>query len=116
MSLRFLSSRALAELRSRIDENRANYLAGRAENVRNSFDAIIAVLESRITADAPPKLEMPRDGGLRDSENVRRVFQWLHHLTPVQASDPRLWVYLTHGPYANYTAARWPIDADTNVS
>jgi hypothetical protein len=34
----------------------------------------------------------------------------------VQASDPRLWVYLTHGAYADYTAARWPIDADSNVA
>jgi len=116
MNLKFLSNRALAELHSRIEANRADYLAGQAGNILGSFDATTAILESRIIADAPPKLEMPGDGSLRDAENVRRIFQWLNHLTPVQASDPRLWVYLAHGPYADYTAARWPVDADTNVS
>jgi hypothetical protein len=115
MNLRFISNHALAELRSKIDANQAHYLAGQAGNILVSFDAAAAILESRIIADAPPKLEMPGDDGLHDAENVRRVFQWLNHLTPVQASDPRLWVYLTHGPYANYTAARWPIDAGMNV-
>jgi hypothetical protein len=116
MNLKFVSNRALAELRSRIDANRADYLAGRAAGVLDALDTATAVLESRIVADAPPKLEMPGEAGLRDAENVRRVFQWLHHLTPVQASDPRLWVYLTHGAYADYTAARWPIDAESNVA
>ncbi|MGA3285433.1 MAG: DUF6339 family protein [Verrucomicrobiota bacterium] len=116
MNLKFISIRALAELRSQIDVNRPAYLAGQAGTVLKSLNPATAVLESRISADPPPNLEMPSDSGLHDAENVRRVFQWLHHLTPVQASDPRLWVYLTHGPYADYTVARWPIDADTNVA
>jgi hypothetical protein len=116
MNLKFVSNRALAELRSRIDANRADYIAGQAAGILNSLDTATAVLESRIMADAPPKLEMPSEAGLRDAENVRRVFQWLHHLTPVQASDPRLWAYLTHSAYADYTAARWPIDAESDVT
>jgi hypothetical protein len=111
MHLRFLSNRALAELRSRIETNRGDYLAGRARRILDTLDGGGTVLDSRIEADSPPRLEM----GSRDAENVRRILKWLHHLTPVQASDPRLWAYLTHGPYADYTANRWPIDAESNV-
>jgi hypothetical protein len=114
VSLRFVSNRALSQLRSEIEANKASYLAGRAGKVLGSLDA--ATLESRIQTDEPPALEMPRDGKLCDAENVRRVYQWLNDLTPVQASDPRLWVYLSHAPYADYTAARWPIDPESNVT
>jgi hypothetical protein len=114
MSLQFVSNRALSQLRGGIETNRSAYLSGLAGTLLDSIDA--AILESRIQADTPPKLEMPSEGQLRDSENVRRIYQWLNHLTPVQASDPRLWVYLTHGPYASYAAARWPIDAESNVT
>ena len=114
MSLQFVSNRALSQLRGEIETNRTAYLSGQAGGLLGSLD--YAVLESRIQADEPPKLEMPREGNLCDAENVRRVYQWLHHVTPVQASDPRLWVYLTHGPYAAYTAARWPIDPESNVA
>jgi hypothetical protein len=113
MNLQFMSNRAITQLREGIEANRAAYLSGQAETLVGALDGF--VLESRIQADEPPKLEMPREGQLCDAENVRRVYQWLHHLTPVQASDPRLWTYLTHGAYANYTAARWPIGAESNV-
>jgi len=116
MNLKFLSNRALVELRTRIDANRAHYLGGRAGDVLDALDSTSAILESRITADAPPKLDLPDGDDKRDAVNARRVFTWLHQLTPVQASDPRLWVYLSHGPYAQYTAARWPVDPGANVS
>jgi hypothetical protein len=113
MNLKFISNRALSQLRDGIEKNRETYLSGRAKDLLPALDT--GILESRIETNEAPKLEMPSNGKLNDAENVRRIYQWLHNLTPVQASDPRLWVYLTHGPYADYTAARWPISVDTNV-
>jgi hypothetical protein len=113
MNLQFVSNRALSELRSGIETNSAAYLSGQAGTLINALNG--AVMESRLQADEPPKLEIPHDGLLCDAENVRRIYGWLHRLTPVEASDPRLWTYLTHGPYTNYVAARWPIDAGSNV-
>ena len=113
MNLKFISNRALSQLRSGIETNGDVYVSGNAKVLLGPLDA--AIVESRIQADEFPKLEMPQDGKLQDSENVRRVYSWLNHLTPVQASDPRLWIYLTHGPYADYTAARWPIHPDSQV-
>ena len=112
--LKFISNRGLSELRDNLERNREHYLAGRAGRILASLEG--AVLESRIEAAPPPPLMIPADNNLRDAENVRRVFQWLHRLSPVQASDSRLWTYLTHGPYADYTAARCPIRPDTNVA
>lgn len=64
----------------------------------------------------PPALLLPEGNNKRDSENVRIIHPWLAHLTPVQASDPRLWTYLTHFVYSDYTAARWPVAADADVT
>ncbi len=52
MNLKFISNRALTELRSQIDANRAGYLAGKAGNILDSLDAS-SILESQIVADTP---------------------------------------------------------------
>ena len=41
-----------------------------------------------------------------DFENSVKLFESLP-LNPVQASDPRLWAYLTHGPYFEYVKNRY---------
>jgi hypothetical protein len=114
VSVRYLSTRAHNALRESIQINRDAYLGGRAASLLETLGTG-AVHESRIHGGEPPALRMPSGNNLRDSENVRLVHAWLGHLTPVQASDPRLWTYLTHSVYSGYTAARWPIDADADV-
>ena len=56
-------------------------------------------------------LLMPDDKDFFDSENAKRVYTALHGLTLTQASDPRLWTYLTHVKYWKYMRKRWPIKA-----
>ena len=54
-----------------------------------------------------------------DAENAMIVYETLRDLTPQQASDERLWVQLSHGDCADYTAKRWlasrPDNPDTAV-
>ena len=45
-----------------------------------------------------------------DLENTRILYSALKHLSPLQASDPRLWAYLTHVTYWDYMRKRWPIE------
>ncbi len=45
-----------------------------------------------------------------DLENTKILYPALKHLTPLQASDPRLWTYLTHVTYWDYMRKRWPIE------
>ena len=115
MSVRYLSTRALNALCEGISLGQSAYLRGRADTLLSPLGTA-AVHESRIPGGEPPALQMPDDSGKRDSENVRLVHTWLGHLTPVQASDARLWTYLTHSVYSGYTAVRWPIDAEADVT
>lgn len=42
-----------------------------------------------------------------DSDNSRKLYKALEFLSPVQASDLRLWSYLEHKTYWNYMRKRW---------
>jgi hypothetical protein len=45
-----------------------------------------------------------------DSKNVRIVYGALKGLTLTQATDSRIWVYLTHVQFWNYMRKRWPLE------
>ena len=46
------------------------------------------------------------------SFTARRSYRALKNLTPQQATDPRLWVYLTHFVFWDYARHRWPVDVE----
>lgn len=54
-------------------------------------------------------LLMPEGDEKFDLENSERLYSALRGLTLTQASDPRLWTYLTHIKYWKYMRKRWPI-------
>ena len=39
--------------------------------------------------------------------NSQKVYKSYQNLTPVQATDPRIWVYLSHTECKNYITRRW---------
>lgn len=69
-----------------------------------------AVLESNNVdvSDIAPVLSPKAED---DATNAEKLFNYLK-ISPVQASDPRLWAYLTHVTFCEYVKARWPIDDD----
>lgn len=114
MNLKFLSEKAVNELREKISSNRAAYLNNDVAAISNGIPAGNFLL-SRAVVDEPPKLTMPEGDEKHDDENARKIYNWLSCLTPVQASDPRLWAYLTHTVYADYVNRRWPISEEHDV-
>lgn len=48
----------------------------------------------------------------RDITNSIAVYRALGNLTPQQATDERLWLYLTHCELWDYTRARWPLPSN----
>ncbi|WP_090799695.1 DUF6339 family protein [Paenibacillus sp. GP183] len=46
-----------------------------------------------------------------DLENVKTLYAALKHLSPAEASNERLWSYLTHSTFWKYMHSRWPIEA-----
>ena len=65
------------------------------------------IRETGISIDALPELIKPVQGDLGEAENVRRLHSALRQLSPLQAMDERLWVFLSHLPYWDYMQARW---------
>ena len=103
MSLEFLSREATDKLARDVASNLAAYRSGQTGVLINQSDC----RTSRIEAVAPPEL-LDNNGEYKpDAEASKLVFQWLSDLTPVQASDERLWVLLTHRHFAAYVHKRW---------
>lgn len=48
----------------------------------------------------------------QDIENAISVFEYLGDMTPVAASDQRLWTHLAHTTFLNYQLERWPLDGE----
>jgi hypothetical protein len=58
----------------------------------------------------PEKLNLKTtDGPSNDLENAISVYEAFPSLSEVQASDPRLWTYLTHVDLREYVMIRWPL-------
>ena len=84
----------------------------------HSFDLNENWLQAaKLFLDGPPELKSPNRGIANfilgsespaeyDFENAVLLFESLK-INPVQASDPRLWAYLSHGPYYEYIMSRF---------
>ena len=60
----------------------------------------------------PPDLlgESARTGPGQDAWNAIQLHRWMPEMTAVQAVDPRVWAYLTHSLYFQYSKKRWGIE------
>jgi hypothetical protein len=67
---------------------------------------------SRIYRPEEISLELPtgsKGSDLKEIENTKIIYEAFRALTPTQASDPRLWTYLTHVTFWEYMQKRWPV-------
>lgn len=48
----------------------------------------------------------------QDIRNARMLHRYLGPLSRAEASDPRLWTYLSCVQFREYTESRWPLDPD----
>jgi hypothetical protein len=68
------------------------------------------------TRDDPPKLVVQESHSGRastDLEHAIQIYEWLGPLSETEARDKRLWAWVAHVPFADYTRARWPIPTGT---
>lgn len=65
---------------------------------------------SIVTEGNIPDLQITVDGcDSPDLENAILLYKYYGNLDETQASDPRLWAYLSHIEFRKYTLARWGI-------
>lgn len=58
-----------------------------------------------------PALKIPKsDLVSADLDNAIVLYEYYRNLDETQASDPRLWVYLSHVEFRKYTLVRWGLD------
>ena len=104
----FIREVHLDRLRQNIVPNAKHY-TGKEQWVADYFGADEWSLQSSIDIPDPLSLALPTlKGELLDLENTKILYTALKHLSPVQASDERLWAYLTHVSFWDYMASRWP--------
>ena len=78
-----------------------------AEEFKYDDSAVIPNIEMKVT---PAKLRIPESGKSYDFENSKNIFEAYNNLTPVQATDTRLWTYLAHVTYWKYLKVRRPVE------
>src|SRR5579884_4529338 len=108
--LKFLKLSSLDRLRANVVANQKRYMQD--ESFLNDYFAGTSwYVESNILIPDQIELEIPESKTeLLDLENTRIVYSALKHLTPLQASDQRLWAYFTHVSHWEYMRSRWPAE------
>lgn len=111
MKLNYLKEDAVILLKENMLNNIPHYQ--KAENwigpyITETLESDIWFLESRISYQKA-NLILPKhgEGSKTDAENAKRIHHSLKNLTPAQATDSRIWTYLTHDVYQEYMVARW---------
>lgn len=109
MKLGYLKKDKVADLETNLKNNIDKYLTANIDIDSNNF------LESNIDFTNFNLLDK-EPGNLNDFENSKRLYKALKNLTPVQASDERIWVGLTHRKEGlKYVLNRWSIDENSSL-
>lgn len=104
MGLKYLKNDKISELETNIELNIENYVNCNALVEESDY------LESNLPS---VKLELyhKENSNTFDFENTKLVYEALKNLTPLQASDERIWTGLTHQKeLMKYTVSRWAIN------
>jgi len=109
MKMKYLKQNCLDFLRANIEGHLDRY-----KNPQPWLDEVFHNTTYSLEADIPGgeglELVLPEGGQHYDLENTRRVYNALKHLTITQATDERLWAYMTHVQQWHYMRARWPVE------
>ena len=112
MNVLYIKESALEQLKTNIDNNIEKYLLDDKwiNEYLQSIDWQEWNIQSRLFMNDIALVVEPTDRGKNDAENSKRVYSALKDITPAQASDERLWTYLTHVTYWDYMKARWNVE------
>lgn len=104
----FIRETQLERLRQNVTPNAARYSTD-APWLADYFGPDGWNLKSKIDFE-DVVLKMPDSTELFDLDNTKTIYTALRDLTPLQASEERLWAYLTHVQHWAYMRKRWPAE------
>lgn len=109
--LRYFTASAVDELRGDIVGRLDWYYEPSKDGARQWVNARDAIRDAGINVgDIGGQLTIGPQPHRDDPGNAIAVYSALRKLTPHQASEERLWTYMTHTEGAEYVAARWLSD------
>jgi len=111
MTIRIVRDDVLRTLRASVEENLDRYRSGDFSYLSLDASQIHEIAVTPIQP-LPSDLKIPDGSSDYEVENCEAVYKYLAGLTPYDARDERLWVYLSHTTFLDYARARWPIPAD----
>ena len=106
--IKYLKASAVAELANQVPDATEMYSSEEAFLDKHFGTRSDWLCDSSLSIGALPQLD-PADSGVAEAANAIALHRSLVGLTPSQAADERLWVWLAHGPYWSYMQARWPL-------
>lgn len=110
MDLNYISDSSLEELKVNIISNVERYKLDDVW-VDRFFEGNVWNFPSTVKIDTVD-LHMPQSGTLHfDFENTKKIYTALKGISVIQATDERLWTYLTHTLFWNYMRKRWPVES-----
>lgn len=118
MELQFIRRDPLESLRKAIPENIEKY----ATNNMPWMDKFFQEKEIKVPSfdsgiEIPENIVLTMGGAESDAENAVILHEaFRNRLLPVQATDRRMWVYLTHVTFWDYMRKRWPVENTVNES
>ena len=111
MKLRILRDATVLGLRNSIGDNLDLYRSGEFGFLSlDSAQYLELPIEQK--SSALKKVKNPEGDKFFEVENCLAVFDFLEGVAPYDARDERLWCYLTHSIFLDYTRLRWPIPDD----
>lgn len=108
MRIYYVREAYLDQLRADIKNNKTLYQQNDPW-LEGYFGNLNWSLQSNIVSE-DFRLIHPQGNEHFDLENTKRVFNAMRRLTISQATDERLWVYLTHVTFWEYMRVRWPAE------
>lgn len=107
--LKFLKAEKVAELEASIELNKEKYIKGESLVKESDY------LKSGISIEEI-KLKQKEGKKTYDLENTIYIYELLKELTPLEASDERIWVGMSHSKYGmEYIKDRWDITEETKI-
>jgi hypothetical protein len=112
MNVMYIKENALEQLKTNINNNIDKYLLD--ESWINEYLKSLGweewSIQSRLYMNDVNLVVESADRGKNDAENAKRIYSALKDITLTQASDERLWTYLTHVKYWDYMKSRWNVE------
>lgn len=108
MNLMYLKEDAVLDLKTSLSSTHEHYRSSDINWIHERFENKNIVMPSRTTIDKV-QLVIP-ESKLRhfDMDNIRIIHDSLKILHTHQATDERIWTYMTHFTYREYMLKRWP--------